>query len=288
VVAASAGIALFRVYLHARLNAALLDAVHRNNVAQVEALLQHGADGDAMEHRHVNLLTVLQLMLTGRSAEPQRNGLDIAVSNPEPAGIRLPLEKESEGQWYRDNARIVELLMKHGAKARGYRPNGDLWSPFEFATARPLALRAMLANGVRVIEPSNPHGDGVLDCVGFDWLTNSDIEALIRAGANVNGPPLRPEWMPMPLEDAIFSKRLDRVRLLLRYGADPTLHTDSDTPIGTLQFMIQQEAKDRAFVRDAKAMLQEMNRIAAERAKQAKLRRETASSGAGQAGTTRR
>ncbi len=264
-----AGVAALRAYRQSRLNAALLGAVQRNDAAQVAALLAKGADGDAMEPERVSLLTRLKELLSGKGAGPRRNGLDVAASVMLPPDLmESTRQEELTGPWYRDNAHIVDLLMEHGAVARGSRSAGQIVSPILRAQVdRPLTLRALLRHGARINASTFPPGEhDYLVLLAIDHLPDQDVKALLDAGADPNGTFVGTGDALSPLHLAITEDRIDLVDMLLRHGADPTAGP-GPSAIATLKEWIQFKPYDERFVERAQGVLREMYHIAAEKAK---------------------
>jgi hypothetical protein len=209
---------LLHVQQQAILNQALIRAVYGNDVRDVARLLARGADPDAVEHEHLGLIDSLKEAIQPRSEDYPLHALDIAVSTE--TNPPLGPEEQRGNPWYRDNARIVALLLEHGASAHG--AHDHLESLVEESLARPLVLEEELRHGARADASAMAAGQGnsILSEALTAWdMPARDIEALINAGADVNTAPLGGDTYGAPLLYAIQTHRKDVEQVLRKHGA---------------------------------------------------------------------
>ncbi len=245
--------------------AQLIQAVQRNDADRVAYLLTHRvrASANARVRVPMGFAEYLLAYFTHRISPVGPYALDIATRMRPPLNERLPLEKQASGHWYRDNARIVNLLMDHGARARGYRSRGPVDSEVACALDESLTLEALLRHGARADTSAwgPPFGDITLEmAVSTPGRSVKDIVELIHAGASVDPvSPLGVQALPLPA--AVNKRRLDLAHTLLNYGADPT--AGQSNAIQNLAYELEFQPGNVAFARDALELLAEMHRVAA-------------------------
>jgi hypothetical protein len=261
-----------------RLNRDLLTAVEANDPTRVADLLKRGADADATVGEHVGFLEFLRSLLPGAPPRPEKHVLDVAAGHVPTlmiAGKVWFVGLSPADPWFRDNATIVEMLLTHGAVARGYRKVGNLPSPV-VATVfyHPLTLHVLLKHGVRAdaasLGPEYGH-DLLRMAIASYKMPTQDIVALIKAGAAVNDTSQDGDAAG-PLRSALSCWRWDVVHALLQMGADPTLGSPSplqDLELGVKNYSVgphaslEKRAEAQAFLPGALPILQEMRRYAA-------------------------
>lgn len=255
------------------LNDALIEAVKKNDLAQVESLLVRGADINCGDNTRFHSCTVAFPPRT------RRTPLILSI---------LKFRRDSQAEW--DTA-MMDLLLKHGAKSNVGDAEGK--TPLHFASSQGNipAVKALLSHGadanvkdsigdtplieaayrgnIEVVKLLLAHGVNVNE-KGFlsfsalarttGYQNNIEIMKLLLAhGADMN---TRNKFGQTPLHGAADYGRTEAMQILLQHGADPNAKDyNGQTPLtmvagyGTRPMDKRQDNYQREKIEQRKALM---------------------------------
>jgi ankyrin repeat protein len=266
----------FFYYVRKPLNDALIEAVKKNDLAQVESLLVRGADinsGDSTRFRSCT-----------EAFPPRTRRTPLILS-------MFKFSRDPQAEW--DTA-MMDLLLKHGANPNVGDAEGK--TPLYFASSQGNipAVKALLSNGadanvkdstgdtplieaayrgnIEVVKLLLAHGANVntKGFLGFSALArttgyrdNIEIMKLLLAhGADKN---TRNKFGKTPLHGAADYGRTEAMRILLQHGADPNVKDyNGQTPLmmvagyGTKALDKRQDNNQPDKIEQRKALMQNL------------------------------
>ncbi len=206
------GLSVFALIWAASLNAAsgLVDAVKKNNVQAVRALLQQGTDvnipePDGMTPLHwavqADETAIVELLIRSHAnvTATSRYGvtpLSLACTN--------------------GDAAIIEMLIKAGADPNTELPEGETVLMTAARTGKADAVKALLAHGAKVNGKEKWRGQTALMWAAAEGNTAA-VDALVEGGADTRA---RSNAGFTAFLFAVREGKIDTVRTLLKPGAD--------------------------------------------------------------------
>lgn len=203
---------LGRLWLHARSNRELVEAINRKDAPAVAHSLQQGADPNAHMPLPGSWLERLKRMLGGDADTPT-----VLVASL--------LGAENEGDHPDDHPEITRALLQYGADVHR---KGWGWAPINAAASRGKteSVRLLLEKGA----DANAGQGTEFPALFYAAVTPEMAQLMLAHGANAN---MRDKGGKTPLHYAYlrqYSTSLALAQVLLEHGADVTLqdgHGDS-------------------------------------------------------------
>ena len=205
----------WRRYRHQNLNHQLLNAIRREDTQAALAALENGADGNALEHSQKgNIWQNFWNNLSGHSS----------VSYDDPTALILALRrKDNQGVsgpevYPKEDTNLINALILHGAQVNEYDISGFMPLTYAIEGGKNATSRLLIQKGAIVNQAG---GNNVLNSAATLPEIDADIvEMMLLRGADPN---LKDTADQPALARAISSTQPDKVRVLLRYHANPNV-----------------------------------------------------------------
>jgi len=203
---------------HERLNQQLIAAIKQEDSAVAMAALAQGADANTRaEKQTLSAWRVLWNRLQGR----------FPASSEAPTALLLALQWQPDAKGWsffpdfpRENLPLISALLAHGAQVN--RQDALGLSPLSYALlgGKNATSRLLIRHGAQVTQSAGEK-DSPLEYAAFSEQVEADtMELLLQQGADPN---LTDSSNLTPLCWAVIHRSPDKVRLLLRYHADPNV-----------------------------------------------------------------
>ena len=197
-------------------------------VKLVETLLERGIAVDFSGSEGVELLYAAAGTDNDKGVETVKLLLDRGVAVKDRAFTRYGSGTPLATAVRSENVAVVNLLLEHGADANVTENDG--WTLLHHALNSRNAelVETLLEHGADVNFYGGPESAPIL--IAVQTGDAAMVEVLLRHGADINEPRRDHNRTMTPLQTAVSRNALDVAKLLLEYGADVNLASNSEPP----------------------------------------------------------
>jgi len=230
-----------------KLNQQLIAAILREDTDTALEALKQGADGNARnEKQTVPAWKVLWNRIRGHPPAP----------STAPTALMLAFRGNFIGQGEEvnpgENPLLIDALLEHGAQPNVQDADGYTPLACAIKVGNNAVLRLLLEHGVNVLQSGSQMDTPLVEAAASPAIDADIVERMLEHGANPDGPGTNKDT---PLEWAIFTGSPDKVRLLLRYHANPTIRMRALSPSHTVLSFAETNADSDPDMREIVRML---------------------------------
>src|SRR5579871_3321478 len=239
---------------HERLNQRLIEAIKREDTYTALVALEEGADGNARDE--VQTLPVWKVLWNRLRRQP-------SPPSTAPPALLLTLQPEShvhemfrshplfnDSGSLKENLPLIKGLLTHGAKVNVQDSDGR--TPLYWALDRGLnaTCQTLIEHGAYVTQDVKGYPP-LAYAMTNEAIRVDTVEMMLQQGAEPNR---RDQVNATPLYWALASRNPDKVRLLLRYHADPNVKISWGpkqwfTPLSYAEGTVNEDANMRRIVK---------------------------------------
>jgi len=240
----------WREVRHERLNQQLIEAIKREDTATALSALAQGADANARDEKQtLPAWKVLWNRLRRQSNPPSTVPTALLLA------LKVTDRRDELGNpiYPKENLPLIKALLAHGAQVNVEDENSD--TPFDFALRldKNATVRLLIQQGAHIMR-GEQKADTFVHAVARQEIDLDTIEMLLQHGADPNAPD---HTGFTPLGAATFDSAPERVRLLLRYHADPCKRVGRDAHSITLLSYAKRYAASDPKMRQIVQMLKD-------------------------------